>query len=95
VCEENVARTQVFLALQACKERFGGYPASIQELKTRLGWKLPKDPFSDKDFIYRRQAKGFILYSVGPDMKDDGGRPVPDDSMDLDSKGDSVLAWEK
>jgi len=93
--EEKLARTQVFLALQAYKDRFGGYPSSIQELKTKLGWKLPKDPFSEKDFIYKRQAKGFILYSVGPDMKDDGGRAITDHHVKVDSKGDIVLKWDK
>ena len=92
--EENLARTQVFLALQAYKARYGGYPATMQELKSKLGWKLPKDPFSEKDFIYKRQAKGFILYSVGPDMKDDGGRSLGD-HVEIDSKGDIVLRWDR
>lgn len=90
---EELARTQVFLALQAYKARYGGYPATMQELRSKLGWKLPKDPFSGKDFIYKRQGKGFILYSVGPDMRDDGGRPVPDDKSNaLDARGDIVLS---
>jgi len=91
----RITMDQMLLALQAYKARFGGYPATIQELKSKLGWKLPKDPFSGKDFIYKRQAKGFILYSVGPDMKDDGGRALPSNSVDLDSKGDIVLRWDR
>lgn len=94
--EEKLNRTQVFLALQAYKDRFGGYPASMGELKSKLGWKLPKDPFSDKDFIYKKQAKGFTLYSVGPDMKDDGGPAVPDNYVhSINDKGDIVLKWER
>lgn len=92
--EEKLNRTRVFLALQAYKDRFGGYPASIGELKSKLGWKLPVDPFSEKDFIYKRQTKVFTLYSVGPDMKDDGGRSLGD-HVELDSKGDIVLKWER
>lgn len=92
--EERLNRTQVFLALQAYKARYGGYPASMKELKSRLGWKLPKDPFSEKDFIYKKQPKGFILYSVGPDMKDDGGRSLGD-RVELESKGDIVLRWDR
>ncbi len=93
--EENLARTRVFLALQAHKARFGGYPASIAELKSKLGWKLPVDPFNEKDFIYKKQAKGFMLYSVGPDMKDDGGRPIQGNVVELESKGDIVLKWDR
>ncbi len=92
--EEKLARTQVFLGLQAYKARYGGYPATMGELKSKLGWKLPVDPFSEKDFIYKRQMKGFMLYSVGPDMKDDGGRSLGD-HVQLDSKGDIVLMWDR
>jgi hypothetical protein len=26
--------------------------------------------------VYRRIGKGYLLYSIGPDLKDDGGKPV-------------------
>jgi hypothetical protein len=93
--QEELSRTRVFLALQAYKARHGGYPASIQELRSKLGWNLPKDPFSGKDFIYKRRDKGFVLYSVGPDMKDDGGRVIANNDVELESKGDIVLRWER
>ncbi len=86
---------QVLLALLAYKARFGGYPSSIQELKSKLGWKLPVDPFTGKDFIYKKQTKGFILYSVGPDMNDDGGQPIQGNLVELESKGDIVLRWNR
>jgi hypothetical protein len=93
--EADVSQTRVLLALQAYKVRFGRYPATMQELKTKLGWKLPVDPFSGKDLIYKRQAKGFILYSVGPDMKDDGGLSPIAKVESLDDKGDIVLRWDR
>jgi len=85
----------MLLALQAYKARHGAYPASVEELKTKLGWKLPKDPFSEKDFVYRRRDKGFILYSVGPDMKDDGGgRPCAKSYSGI-QEGDIILIRNK
>jgi len=93
--ETEITQAEVFLALQAYKARFGGYPATMQELKSKLGWKLPVDPFSEKDFIYKRQTKGFILYSLGPDMKDDGGRSLGDRVQSVNDKGDIVLGWDK
>ena len=57
----------------AYKDRFGAYPKSLDELRSKLGWKLQTDPFSGKDFVYRRQGKGFLLYSIGENLKDDGG----------------------
>ena len=36
----------------------------------------PDDPFSGKEFVYRRQGAGFRLYSLGPDLKDNKGQPI-------------------
>lgn len=69
----HVTGSQVFLALLAYKDRFGSYPVTLGELKSKLGWKLPDDPFSGKDFIFKQQGNGFLLYSIGEDLKDNGG----------------------
>ncbi len=69
----EVSGGQVLCALLAYRDRFGGYPRSLGELRSRLGWKLPQDPYSGKDFVYRRQGKGCIFYSIGENLKDDGG----------------------
>jgi len=86
----NGSRT--FLAVLAYKDRFGTYPESIAQLKSRLGWEVPTDPFTGGDFIYKRQGKGFILYSVGMDLKDDGGT-MPDDAVKKNQRSDQV--WKK
>jgi len=40
---------------------------------------IPNDPFVEKKpLIYKKTAKGYLLYSVGPDGVDDGGKPVFD-----------------
>jgi len=73
----ELAGTRILLGLLAYKDRFGSYPQTLGELRSRLGWKLPEDPFSGRDFIYKRQGKGFLLYSIGRNLKDDGGRLLP------------------
>ena len=73
----KIAGDQVLLGLLAYKDRFGSYPETLDGLRSRLAWKLPDDPFSGKDFIYKRQGKGFLLYSIGRNLKDDGGRLLP------------------
>jgi hypothetical protein len=73
--QTQVKGSQVFLALLAYNDRHNAYPSSLAELRKGLGWTIPKDPFNGRDFIYGRKGKGFILYSVGPDMKDNGGKP--------------------
>ncbi|MHB0911947.1 MAG: hypothetical protein ACYC2Y_00700 [Armatimonadota bacterium] len=68
---------RLFLALLAYKDRFGEFPESLYEAEKGLGWKLPKeDVFSGKPFRYRREGAGFVLYSIGSDLKDDGGEVV-------------------
>ena len=67
------AGSRIFLGLLAYRDRFRSYPASLDELKAKLSWRLPDDPFSGRPFIYRKQGKGFLLYSVGDDLKDDHG----------------------
>jgi len=61
------------LALRAYQIEHGDYPASLAELKARGGWPIADDPFSGKPFVYRREGKGYILYSVGWDGIDNGG----------------------
>ena len=58
------------LALRAARERSGRYPETLGELK---GFDVLQDPFNQKTLVYRRKDDGFILYSVGPNLADDGG----------------------
>lgn len=89
--EAEIACGRVFLALQAYRGKFGRYPQSLAEMKSGIDWKLPTDPFIGQDLIYKPKDKGFILYSVGPDQKDDGGMKLPSGVQTL-PRGDVV--WE-
>lgn len=76
--DQAVARlngNRIFLGLLAYRSRFGSYPVALDQLRAELKWPVPADPFSGKDFRYRRQGRGFILYSIGGDLKDNGGKP--------------------
>jgi hypothetical protein len=47
------------------------YPDKLSEL-TRSGFRIPRDRFSEKTYHYKKLSKkGFRLWSVGPDEKDD------------------------
>ncbi len=69
----TVELMQAALALRDYQSEHGAYPQSLQELQERGGWEIPNDPFSGKPFIYRREGKGYLIYSVGPNLVDDGG----------------------
>ena len=71
----NAAIGQAAMALAAYKARFGSYPAVLANASNRLGWRIPDDPFSGKSLIYKRQGTGYLLYSIGSNLRDDGGAP--------------------
>ncbi len=88
----NIGLCRVVLALKTYKYERGAYPETLEQLKQTLDWKLPEDPFSGQDFVYRRQGEGFILYSIGQDLEDDGGLPGRDERGKWHDDRDIV--WE-
>lgn len=87
-------------ALRAYKLDHGAYPSTLQTLVPSYLHAVPIDPFSPAGdtLRYRLQGSTYILYSIGPDMNDDGGVAFVDrrDPKNLiyypqvDSKGDIV-----
>ena len=63
------------LAVMRYEKEKGQYPASLDEL-VEAGYlkKLPMDPYSDGPLVYRRTDSGFLLYSFGINLTDDGGK---------------------
>ena len=51
----------------------GRTPKSLEELREFAGCNLPTDPFTGSDLVYKAQTGGFMVYSVGDDLTDDGG----------------------
>lgn len=74
-----MGHVQIRLAGLACAlERFknsrGTYPERLEDLMPDFLQKLPHEPFNGKPFRYRRTEDGsYRLYSIGMDLKDDGG----------------------
>jgi hypothetical protein len=49
------------------------YPATLSELTPACLSAVPLDPFDGQPLRYRTKGSGYTLYSIGPDLKDDGG----------------------
>ena len=62
------------LALRAFHTDHGRWPDSLEELVPTYLAKVSDDPFSGKQYIYRPAQPEFVLYSVGADGQDDGGK---------------------
>jgi len=64
---------QVAVALRLYRHEHGRYPETLKELVPKYLPSLSVDPFDGKPLRYQWLAKGFKIWSVGMDMKDDGG----------------------
>jgi hypothetical protein len=74
------AMTQVVFALAAYRADRGAYPADLAALVPKYLPTMPEDPFSGGPLRYKREESGFLLYSVGPNGNDDGGRTWGDET---------------
>jgi len=63
--------------LEAHRLRHGRYPATLAELAAPAAETI--DRFTGRPQIYRVRGDGYVLYSVGPNGVDDGGRNLEDD----------------
>jgi hypothetical protein len=69
--------TELALALRAIRSDRGNYPAKLEELSPKYVKNVPVDPFSEQPLLYRLEGAGYLLYSIGPNGKDDHGSAEP------------------
>ena len=72
--EATFLASRTGLACRLFKSGTGQYPESLGELVPGILKEIPVDPFTGKPLVYRREGGGFIVYSLGSNQKDDGGR---------------------
>ena len=78
----------VSLALQVYYKTHGAYPQSLDVLAASVPASLLTDPFAAQGNLrYRRDGAKYVLYSVGPDGRDDGGKPIYDKTKAVASDG--------
>lgn len=92
-------RSQVFLrllivdlALSAHHAQTGDYPETLDALPKRELAVVPIDPFSGHPLVYARKGPEYVLYSIGPDGRDDHGNPIPADARWDQASGDVLLS---
>ncbi len=72
ICSAQLLVTD--LAIRAYKQDHGEYSANLELLAPDYLSQVPLDPFSNKPFQYRRGVSDFVLYSIGSDGVDNGGK---------------------
>ncbi len=52
----------------------GKVPDTLQDLVPKYINAVPQDPFSGREMLYKHDQDGYVIYSVGDNLKDDGGK---------------------
>jgi hypothetical protein len=67
--------TRVALEIERWRLAHGGRaPDSLAELVPEYAPSIPLDPFDNNPLRYRQLPRGFLVYSIGADFTDDGGK---------------------
>jgi hypothetical protein len=61
------------LAVERFRLQHGRWPDRLNDLVPALWHEVLLDPFDGASFRFRRDKEGVVVYSIGPDGKDDGG----------------------
>jgi hypothetical protein len=55
----------------------GSLPDSLSDLVPAFLPAVPEDPYDAQPLRYKKLKKGYCIYSIGPNLRDDGGKPRP------------------
>jgi hypothetical protein len=75
----NLRLATTTLAVERFRLARGKLPENLDELVPQFLPAVPLDPFDGQPLRYHLLAKGYVIYSVGDDCHDDGGREKPAD----------------
>jgi hypothetical protein len=70
----RIRLSRLGMALVCHRSEQGNFPANLGELRPAIAEPGLTDPFTDKAFVYKPDENGFVLYSLGSNEQDDGGR---------------------
>jgi hypothetical protein len=76
ISEVELGRTGI--AVERYRNARGGIPEKLSDLVPAYLPAVPLDPWDGKPLRYKKLDKGYVIYSVGSDRKDDGGSADPE-----------------
>jgi hypothetical protein len=77
--DANVRLARTALAVERFRLASGILPENLNELVPQFLSAVPMDPFDGQPLRYHRLTNGYVVYSVGRDCYDNGGRQKPAD----------------
>lgn len=80
--EAKIRQTILACALERYRQAHGNYPERLDQLD--VDPRFRRDPVTDGDMVYRLEKDGYVIYSLGWNLKDDGGAYDPKKKNDGD-----------
>jgi hypothetical protein len=80
---------RVLIAITGYRHATGAPPATLQALTPTYLSAVPVDPFDGQPLRYARRGSDYVLYSVGPDGKDEGGTH----RIDWEANTGDLIIW--
>ena len=90
-CTAHALAAQTALAVERYRLAEGHLPESLENLVPAYMEVVPKDPFDGRRLRYFTRENGFVVYSIGDDLTDNGG--AERDSQKRDRRG-KPLPWD-
>jgi hypothetical protein len=90
-CTAEALAAQTALAVERYRLAEGRLPESLENLVPAYMEVVPKDPFDGRRLRYFTRESGFVVYSIGDDLTDNGG--AERDSQKRDRRG-KPLPWD-
>lgn len=72
---QHLGANRIAIALIRFHRQHNRWPATLEEVPTKLLPKTPLDQFNGQPLRYKLQDAAPLIYSVGPDRDDDNGTP--------------------
>ena len=73
-CLANIQAARVGIAVERYRLATGNLPETLSDLLPSYIDTIAKDPFDGEQLRYKKRDFGFVVYSVGEDGHDDGGK---------------------
>lgn len=82
---------QIALSLELHQRKQGRFPETLADIEPAIPPEQLVDPFSEEPLIYELTEEGYLLYSVGENMLDDGGVSIYDELLGDDIVIDRIM----
>jgi hypothetical protein len=94
ILEATMLTTKTGLACKIYRNQYKRFPEKLDALVPEILDKVPIDPFTDKPLVYKLTADEVLIYSLGSNEKDDGGRQTYNLTQ-LVAEKDDDWAWRE